>query len=247
MADDLFQQRAVAFVDVLGFKDLISKVENDSSKRGPFFSLFTVLDNHARFSNQALSASVPDAVRPKYLFISDSIIFSVPLSHRTDEGKTYDGLSIVVAKSIEISHKLLQMGFLVRGAISVGPVWHTDRNIFGSGYIEAWQLEQSAGGPRILLSPAAMGHWEKVFHASFPTTMCIPDGPDLIVDTLHPEYVAGTDIHGKLEGDFQQYRAWITTRLDDLTPGSSPWKKWNWMKNAYNNALVRYGIGATSI
>jgi hypothetical protein len=81
------------------------------------------------FNNETLDAAVPDAVKPKYLFISDSIIYSVPLTCPKQGGSSYDGLSIVVAKTIEISHKLMLMGYLVRGGISVGPVWHTARNI----------------------------------------------------------------------------------------------------------------------
>lgn len=246
MADDLFAQRAVAFIDILGFKNLICTVEKDPSKRGPFFSLFTVLDGHSRFNNQALDASVPDEVKPKYLFISDSIIFSAPLEYPMAGGGSYNGLGIVIAKAIEIAHKLLLMGTMVRGGISVGPVWQSERNIFGSGYIEAYNLEQTAGGPRIVLSSTAEAYWRKSLHAP-STTMCLPDGGQLILDTLHPEYVLRTDIYGKLEGDFGQYRAWIITRLNDLPAGSSPWKKWRWMASAYNNALARHGVGAKLI
>jgi hypothetical protein len=246
-SEDMFQPRAVAFLDVLGFKELINVVEKDASKRGPFFSLFTILDSHARFNNQTLAPSLPDVVKPKYIFISDSIIFSVPLEYpKAGGGIPYDGLWIVIAKSIEIAHKLLEMGVLVRGGISVGPVWHTDRNIFGNGYVSAYQTEAKAGSPRILLSPEAKAHWEKN-QLRFQTELCIQRKGEVYVNSLHAEYITGTNVHGRIDSAFKQYRAWIVTRLNDLPVGSSPWMKWWWIAEAYNDALALHGVTSPPI
>jgi hypothetical protein len=155
----MFQPHAVAFLDVLGFKELIYQAEKDASKRFPFFNIFTMLDSHARFDNDKIDKSVPEGIKPFYIFISDSIIISVPLQHPKASGGNYDGLSIVVAKSIQIAHKALQSGFILRGGISVGPVWQLEKNIYGSGYIEAYLTETKAKDPKLLLSGDAKKHW----------------------------------------------------------------------------------------
>jgi hypothetical protein len=239
---DMFQLHAVAFLDVLGFKELIRIAEKDASRRDPFFNIYTMLDSHARFDNAEVDASVPDGVKPFYIFISDSIIISVPLTYpKPGGGVAYDGLGIVVAKSIQIAHKALLSGFLLRGGISVGPVWQADRNIYGSGYMDAYLAETRANDPKLLLTPVAKEHWEKAPFLS-QTTMCIADKGDLIADTLHPDYVPDTHIHGQLDRDFMQYRAQITSRLNSLPVGSSPWIKWWWMADAYNKAIKRHGV-----
>lgn len=244
---DIFEPRAVAFLDVLGFKELINVVEKDPSKRTSFFSLFTILDSHARFNNQSLDSSVPDDVKPKYIFISDSIIFSVPLECKKPGGRTpYDGLWIVIAKCIEIAHKLLEMGVLVRGGISLGPVWHTEHNIFGTGYISACQTELKANSPRILLSPSAQAHWAKK-QQSFHMDLCTEKNGEVHVNGLHPTYISATHVHGRVEGAFHTYRTWIVTRLNDLPVGSSPWMKWWWMAGAYNDAVTAHGVNSPLI
>lgn len=128
-----FEERAVAFLDVLGFTRLIQEAETMPHKQPELFGIISALDGHVKFDNDSVSAEVPDPVKPKYIFVSDSIIFSAPLRHGE-----YDGLGIVIAKSIQIAHKLMQMGYLLQGGINVGSVWHTGTNIFGTGYIKAY-------------------------------------------------------------------------------------------------------------
>ena|SRR5271157_4246405 len=109
-----FSDRAVAFLDVLGFKRLIEDAEASPAGFSKLVGLKTVLEGHVRFDNDTLAPTVPMDVHPKYIFISDSIIMSAPLQH----GK-YDGLDIVVLKCIEVAQKLLESGHLLRGGISV--------------------------------------------------------------------------------------------------------------------------------
>jgi hypothetical protein len=145
-------------------------------------------------------------VKPRYIFISDSIIYSAPLLH----GK-YDGLAIVVAKTIQIAHKLLQAGYLIQGGINVGSVWHTASNIFGTGYIDAWCAQKSANHPRVVLTEAARAHWQEKLQPIIGE-LCVADTDgQAIVDTLNPYYLDDiTRIHGGVEQEFQAYRNRIT-------------------------------------
>jgi len=237
----VFEQRAVAFLDILGFTALINQAEREPSKLAELFGLRTVLDSHVRWNNNSLSSSVPAAVKPRYIFISDSIILSVPLSHPPN----FDGLGIVVAKTIEIAHKLLEMGFLLRGGIAIGSVWHDDRNIFGTGYISAVNGEKSADHPRIVLSDEAKAHWQ-ASNLAGTSSMCRRDGGSLIVDTLMPFYIRETEIHGRIEEAFSQYRAWIITRLSELRPGSAR-SKWEWIALAFNRAVTQHDVNVGPI
>lgn len=85
--------------------------------------------------------------------------------------KNYNGLSVLVMRVIQLTHILLSKGYLIRGGISVGDVWHTESNIVGAAYQEAYSIESQAIAPCVKLSSAAMDYWNKT-EGSF-NAMCI--------------------------------------------------------------------------
>jgi hypothetical protein len=238
-----FTEQAVAFLDVLGFSRLIEDAERHPHKRDELFGIFSVLNSHVKFDNQNISAEVPDDMKPKYIFISDSIIFSVPLLY----GK-YDGLAIVVAKAIQIAHKMLQIGYLLQGGINIGSVWHTASNIFGTGYIEAWRAQEGANHPRVVLTNHAEAHWENKLHPIIGE-LCLRDTDGkLIADTLNPYYLRDvSQIYGGIEQEFAAYRIRIKQQQEAFSPGSSPRQKWDWAANFFNTAIKRHGVNVASI
>ncbi len=173
-------------------------------------------------------------MKPKYIFISDSIILSASLTYNQ-----YDGLAIVIAKTIEIAHKLLEVGYLLRGGISVGSVWHEDRNIFGTAYIEAVEAEKKADHPCIVLTQAAQQHWDSQ-NCYSPMVMARHDA--LIVDILLPDYCRNTAQRIPLERTFGQYRAHIIDRLTNLRSGRAR-AKWEWMASMFNDPLKKHFEG----
>ena len=233
-----FSERAVAFLDVLGFSQLIQEAERLPHKRDELFGIITTLDAHARFNNNAVSSEVPNDAKPKYIFISDSIIFSTPLQH----GK-YEGLAVLVAKSIQIAHKLRGQGYLLQGAISVGSVWHMPTNIFGTGYIDAWRAQESLECPHVILTETAATYWNDKLKPLIGN-LCLPvENGQWMLDLLDPYYIQGNgQIHGVIDQTFAQYRAIIVQRLAEFKKGSSPDRKWRWMATFFNDAIKRHGI-----
>jgi hypothetical protein len=239
-----FKECAVAFLDVLGFSALIKDAELQPPKRDELFQIITILDGHVKFDNQSVSVEVPEEVKPKYIFISDSIIFSVPLRH-----DKYDGLAIVVAKTVQIAHKLLQTGYLLQGGINIGSAWHTASNIFGTGYIKAWQTQDSLTHPHVVLTDEAAAHWQSHL-ASSVGSHCLPDASGTLnVDILNPNYLDPgiTQIYGGVESQFLAYRVRIVQQQGNFKVGSSPRQKWDWMANYYNTTLQRHGINVAPI
>jgi hypothetical protein len=145
----------------------------------------------------------------------------------------YDGLGIVIAKSIQIAHKLMQMGYLLQGGINVGSVWHTGANIFGTGYIKAYLTQDGLTHPQIVLTDEAVAHWQRSL-ASKVGGFCFTDASGTLnVDMLNPNYLdtAITHTHGGVESQFLAYRTWITTQQSNFPTGSSPRRKWDWRQN----------------
>lgn len=239
-----FEERAVAFLDVLGFTRLIEDAERQPHKQPELFGIINILDGHVKFDNLSVSVEVPEAVKPKYIFISDSLIFSAPLRH-----DKYDGLGIIVAKTIQIAHKLIEMGYLLQGGINVGSVWHTGSNIFGTGYIEAYKAQNALTHPQVILTAAAEAHWKDKL-ASLVGELCFRDADNkLNVDILNPNYLDSklTSIHGGTENQFLAYRTWIVTKQANFNAGTSPRKKWDWAAGYFNETLKRHSINVPPI
>lgn len=231
-----FETRAVGFLDVLGFSQLVKNAERSQTDLQSLIELKSTLDEHVQFDNLSLDKSVPPAVAPKYIFISDSIILSAPLAY-----ENFDGLAIVVLKTIRIAQKLMETGRLVRGGIAVGNVWHEDTNIFGTGYIEAYKTETSANHPRVLLAPSAAAEWNKT--GRFAKELCIDEGDGLAVDLLYAPYVREAKRHGGIEDFFRRVRGHIHNNLETMSLGFPPRSKWEWMAEFFNAAIKRHGVG----
>ncbi len=235
----LFEQRAVAFLDVLGFKQVVSEAEAAPSAPNKLVALHTVVNSHVKWDNSRLKPEVPEEAHPKYIFISDSIIISVPFKVLIDG---VDGLDILVVKCTEVSQKILELGLLVRGGISIGNVWHDEANIFGSGYIDAYETEKTAKHPRIVLSGAASSHWRQ--DGKFAPNLCLPDNGVDIVDILYADYLRTNKDGIPREDYFRRVRNNINLALknDDLRLGSDARSKWEWMAGFFNAALTRHGL-----
>lgn len=234
-----FENRAVAVLDVLGFKKLIEAAERGSDN-GKLTALLTVIESHVRWDNDELSRAIPIDICPKYTFISDSLILSVPL-----EADGYDGLTIVTIKAIQVAHKLLEMGHLVRGGISVGSAWHSLSNIFGSGYIIAYQAEQTATHPCIVLTKPAIEHLAVAVHRGANVKSLgywLQQDGEYMVDTLFPLLIRGIEQFGRIEDAFQQYKSHIYGTLALAKPGSPERGKWEWMADFFNCALSRHRL-----
>lgn len=239
-----FEQCAVVFLDVLGFSSLVQDAEKLPHRQFELFGIVSVLDSHVRFDNHAVASEVPAIVRPEYIFISDSMIFSSPLRHGQ-----YDGLGIVVAKTIQIAHKLFQVGYLLQGGINIGPVWRSGANVFGTGYIKAYQTQDNLIHPQVVLTTEAADHWQEHL-APLVGEMCfVDDEGNLNVDILNPNYLDPVirGMHGGVEDQFRNYRTRIINQQDNFCAGTSPRKKWDWAARYFNRTIERHGINVQQI
>ncbi len=215
-----FQKRAVAFVDVLGFKAL---VESAASKDDLALldELVSLLSAAIPSFDATVGKSVSVSLIPQHIYISDCIILSAPVADPAY--KYYNGLSIIVMRVIQLSHLLLRAGHLIRGGISVGDVWHSDSNIVGPAYQEAFGLEQQGEEPIVVLSPSAAKCWEG------GSRMCLQQDGKVFVNGLFDYYIPNSTQYGVIDDTYKQYAALAERRLTEGLPPSAQ-KKWEWFK-----------------
>lgn len=164
MSKESYQKYYVAFLDILGFKEI---VENDNFEK--INSLIGKYDKE--YIMKLLNLGLDDIndeedLAANYLKIvqfSDSIIVSVP----SDVDYSFDTLLVAVRDLIAdcfISH-----GILLRGGITEGNFYINDNKIFGTALNEAYKLENSSAiYPRVIFTEKTLYNYKKKCLGSMP-------------------------------------------------------------------------------
>jgi hypothetical protein len=242
MAKINFDDRAVAFIDALGFKSLVNAAITDTKAHKKLERLEGQLSRLVTRFDKLVPKDIA-RLKPKYIHISDSIIISAPM--QADGIGYYNGLSVVVMRSIQIIHHMLNEGYLLSGGIAVGKVWHEKANIIGPAYQDAFLVEQANKEPCIVLSKEAESTWVaeenrlRQFFGDTSNRMCIRNPaatinecikvPPLIVNGLHDSYIPKRERHGEIEKRYKRYHRIIDKNLNSNL-GASPKSKWAWFK-----------------
>jgi hypothetical protein len=229
-----FQPHAVAYLDILGFKNFVENAEKDPGALQQLDKLFSEVIPREVLPD-GKNSNYPEAFGMKCLNISDSFIVSAPISQHP----THPALVVVSMKAIQIAHALLDMGLLVRGAISVGNVYRTDSNILGTAYQKAVDGEKNAVNPQIVLTESAEKNLDE-FNEKSEFKYAIFAKNELgkiILNTIHPEPSYMPDPKGDINEYFRKYNHTIRANLshDDLKVRA----KWLWFAGLFN-ANVQY-------
>ena len=178
-----YEERMVIFIDILGFKDIVSRsvndegllsfihesiksisgrsVENDTYKNIPWVpidssngNLNVITPTHQDFDKE---------VRTKWpisiTHFSDCIVMSAPIN--------INGSCDLLIRAVnELMYSFFDRGILLRGGISIGKLVHESSGVlFGPGLIEAYQLESNeAKYPRLVVSKSSREKFEEIFH-----------------------------------------------------------------------------------
>lgn len=133
-----YVKRLTLFIDFMGFKEHV-----DRTVREPAFlsSLIGAMDRIAKIGdgNQAFHKS------QRVTQFSDSVVVSYKV---TEESAVFWLLTEIALCVID----LVERGFLVRGALTVGDLYHSKKYLVGPAMVEAYLLESTvAKYPRVLI------------------------------------------------------------------------------------------------
>ena len=157
-----YECRIVAFIDILGFKEIVKQSVNDTSRIQLIYSVLEYLKDWettdkwdlklVEIEEDAQYRGVENFdIRGKTncTSFSDSIVISVKVDNNVNEMA-----STLVSNLSYIGAVLLEKGILFRGGMTIGNIIHNDNGtVFGQDLIDAYQLEsKSAKYPRIILS-----------------------------------------------------------------------------------------------
>jgi len=231
-----FEDRIVAFIDILGFKSIVDNASKKTAKLETLQELISLLKEAVPLLDQKVADDVPKELIPKHIYISDSIILSAPIS--SEKMANYCGLSVLVMRVIQLTQLLLSKGYLIRGGISTGAVWHGDSNIVGPAYQEAYEIESETSAPRVELSESAKKLWEHQTEKRF-SDMCLNYRGCLMVNGLNSCYILNdSDADGVVEKTFKTYIDTINSNINNIHNESARYKWW-WFKEFFESEIRR--------
>lgn len=251
-----YEKRIVAFIDILGFKEIVKTSEYDSSKIEFLYTALNFLKNW----------EIPENWNLKYVEIEEDAqlkdIKNFDISHKTNTTTFSD--SIVVSVKVEenvnemvstlisnlayIGANLLEKGILFRGALTIGNIVHEENGIvFGQALIDAYQLEtKSARYPRIILSNKLIKELNYPIETKqnlYPYHQYINRFNDGCVGFHQMIYYQVHQNSSEMSSDIlkqslNKVRETIIKGLDNSFENPEVYEKYNWLKNQYNELII---------
>jgi hypothetical protein len=142
-----FEQRYIAFVDILGFADIVKRMATDER-------LFTTIRD-ALWKLSSQSREFTEYRRKKK---SDIRMTAFSDCYVLSESSSFEPWRVLAAVQ-KLGADFLKEGILTRGAVVLGKAYHEGPVLFGQGIVDAYNWESEvAKYPRILVSGEVRKH-----------------------------------------------------------------------------------------
>ena len=175
LKDPTYEERIVAFCDVLGWRSQIAKAGDDPEKIGALRRQILLIGR--------MVSHVKPTTGLRFSSFSDNIVLSGP----TDE----TSFVMIMMMLADYHASSAMLGFLTRGGVTVGEICHDSQVVFGPALNRAFEIESvEANYPRIVFDR------NKFRHSNEKATRLITE-EDCIF--LNPFSVENFDIMAQLE------------------------------------------------
>lgn len=251
-----YELRLIAFIDILGFKEIVKQSETDSSKIELIYSVLEYLKDWEKTEKWDLKfVEIEESAQYKGVSnfdlrgktnttsFSDSIVVSVKVEKNVNEMA-----STLIANLAYIGTVLLEKGILFRGGLTIGKIIHIDNGIvFGQGLIDAFMLEsRSAKYPRIVLSDKLLNELNYPLETKrngYPYHQYLVRFDDGCVGfhqlTYYPVVESWTEMTPDLLTEsLRKARKVIISGLDSSFEKPEVFEKYKWLKEHYNKLLI---------
>jgi len=148
-----YGDRYCAFVDILGFRELVSYLGNSISKVESLRNTLATIHQQPLQAGPSLFLNTDFRTQS----ISDALVVSVA----ANEG----ALSELLFSLQTLTMRLLVDGYFIRGAVVKGRLYHDDKMAFGEALIKAYQYESTVVRyPRIMVLSDVVADTQKLKH-----------------------------------------------------------------------------------
>ncbi|GAB1798451.1 hypothetical protein [Priestia megaterium] len=145
--EDKYDDCLVAFIDILGFKNIVQQSKSDSEY---FKQVLTALKDIEHVVNHNQEKIQNEKSQVQMTQFSDSLVISRP--------NTRESLFPMIMNLNFVQKILAKKGIMIRGGLTSGPLYHRGAVAFGPAFIRAYELESNiALYPRIIVDPSLLG------------------------------------------------------------------------------------------
>jgi hypothetical protein len=160
----MYKDEIVVFIDVLGFKNFAA--DGSFDKVESLYKKLTKSTNDAESSYRQVLSNLKNALKvsaekgdfklkpekTRVRFFSDCLIMVLDIDE-IPQNLYWAMLDRVIMTVHQIFLAMAHHGMLIRGGVSYGPIFMTEASVHGNGLVRAYELEQIAHYPRIVLDP----------------------------------------------------------------------------------------------
>lgn len=251
-----YERRIVAFIDILGFKEIVKQSEQDTTKIELLYSVLDFLKGWETSDKWDLKfVEIEEDAQKKGVHnfdirgktnttsFSDSIVVSVKV-----DGNVNEMTSTLVVNLAYIGAILIEKGILFRGGLTIGNILHNDNGtVFGQALIDAYQLEtKSAKYPRIVLSDKLIRELNYPIDTKrnrFPYHQYIDRFEDGCIGFHQMIYYqvieSWTEMTSeKMINSLEKVRKTIINGLDNSFENPDVFEKYKWLKDQYNKLII---------
>ena len=255
--DISYKNGIVAFIDILGFKEIVKKSERNPKQLRTVYESLEFLKKRElpnkwnlqliEIEEDAQKRGMRDFDISNRTFstaFSDSIVVSVMV----EKNDIHASLSTLLANLSFVGSKLIIDGILIRGGITIGKIIHTQTGIvFGQGLIEAYQLESRAAKyPRIILSDNLISKLNYPLNSKkerFPYHQYLKRFSDGCVGFHQLIYFQVLQSwekmsKSKLESSLNKAKKNIIAGLDSSFESPEVHEKYLWLKREYQDLII---------
>lgn len=212
----VYEQSTVAFIDILGFKEALNDV---SKARDILDALTEVKKRIEEHKSDPIHKQFQSVFNIKLLSFSDSIIIS---------GYEYQAIPVLFA-AVEFSQILIEKGFLCRGGVACGELYHKNEIIFGNSFVQAYEIEhKQAIYPRIVLDNKTLEAVEdsKNEPTDFSNLIRADKDGSKFLNIIYPMYKRRSNIKNVLSD-------LVKCKLAEKTNSASTVNKLTWLYHEY--------------
>jgi hypothetical protein len=210
----------VAFVDLLGFAALIeSSDEVARQKIAGLLKKLASLRGDFAFRSDKKSEGTTTYIEPAVSSFSDCIVVSFDLAKLDDHDTgLYIAWQLLGRWFGEIGLDALQMGCLLRGGVTIGPLFHENGVVFGSGLVRAYRpISQDHS---LAKCNRANGEWCLDYLMAAYRTLSDAVIPMALVERRKAKRDWAEKTLGLLAAEGVKHR-----------PGTRAFQNWRWMQN----------------
>jgi len=240
---DSYSPRYVAFIDILGFSELVEKSAKHPETFDKVLGITRGLAEVAKTVAAEYDVLIDSHDMASTAF-SDSIVISTPVPAQTHRaGSLY---AVAFAAQGLCRRLLAELSVATRGGIAKGLAYHKDGVLFGPAVITAYHLERDvAQVARIAVSADVAQEWASYFGA--------PLGLVALKDVIRADHdgVHYLDLFHFPERDsidnstarfFQKPGPALSQMLTDQRQNARVLRKLTWLADGYDRAPIRKRI-----